>query len=567
MAWRTWPCALLLIAQSAGLGAGAAGDEGAATHALHSRLTAELLDFHAAPGARDGEARAALLARLWARFAAHHDDVDAADGRARRAFERNAARIVELSTRPAAANASAAAATFGFTRHAALDPREFVRRLARWRPLPAEAAVEAPAARAPLARLGSSLSASALPASFDWSVRNVLTPVKDQRDCGACWSFTAVATIESAVAVLGGPLLALSAQQLLDCDQAWNQGCVGGNVAASIAYLRSHGAMRAEDYPYRNAAGTEACEYRAEAVAVRVGELLRIPPSTEPQLQRALLQWGPLAVSVDASEWQHYAGGVLARCADGGVNHAVQLVGWGTTANGVDYWSIRNSWSSGWGELGYARLLRGANCDGLIDEPAYTFTVAGHECLANDCHACAAEAARCGWCAGAGRCLDLEATDDAGCAPPVGGWRNASCPPAAAPPPARAYGRRYTCGAAAMAATGRRAPYVAVRFDRDHWRQGSACVLGYELSATQAIGLALLVVTVGCWLLQALAACCGCCDDALAWCCCEDAAPPPRRAPRGGAAAAAEPLLRNDTLGHRGKQLISPPAPAVIVRS
>ncbi|KAJ1617722.1 hypothetical protein T492DRAFT_1097739 [Pavlovales sp. CCMP2436] len=324
--------------------------------------------------------------------------------------------------------------------------------------------------------------------------------------------------------------MSLSAQQLLDCDQSWNQGCVGGNVAASIGYLKRYGAMREDDYPYRNAA-SESCRYVPSLVAVRVAELMRIPPSSEQQLQHALLQFGPLAVSVDAAEWQHYTGGVIEHCADAGVNHAVQLVGWGATSNGIRYWNIRNSWSAAWGELGYARLLRGVDCNGIIDEPAYTFAVAGQECLALDCSRCVGEWPRCGWCDSSKRC---EAVTE-GAASCKHGWLDAMCQPA--PPPPRGLTRSYTCGIAAAAATGQPAPYLAFRLDRTDWRQGSACVLGFELSATQGLGGLLMMLTFACWLLQALASC---------WCCPDEARDFPPRPRSGGLGAAAQPLLLDD---------------------
>lgn len=528
--------------------------EGEHSAAVHAGLTRALLDHYVAHAVSDDfcAKRAALLDELWAQYTEHHADFDRSDARLRTAFERSAERIVELNgLKVAGANARACTdlsrsnrragtgshmgahpprdlgLAFGFTRMAVIDEEAFAARLAAWKPMPAGLAAELPRLRDAAGAgagepspgawpVGSNATATrfpwlssplvgTLPATFDWSGRGVLTAVKDQRDCGACWSFTTVQTLEAAVAVIGGSLATLSAQQLLDCDQSWNQGCIGGNVAASIGYLRKYGAMRDDDYPYRNAA-SEACAYRPSLVAVRVSELMRIPPGSETQLQHALLQFGPLAVSVDASGWQHYAGGIIAQCADGGVNHAVQLVGWGTTSNGIDYWNIRNSWSAAWGELGYARLLRGVGCNGIVDEPAYTFVVAGQECIAYDCGRCVGEGPRCGWCGGAGRCFTAE-VGEATCAH---GWLDATCPPALPPP--RGLRNTFTCGTAAAAASGQAAPYVAIRIDRVDWRQGSACVLGYEMNATQAAGLLLLLLTALCWLLQAAASCC-CCPE------------------------------------------------------
>jgi len=70
---------------------------------------------------------------------------------------------------------------------------------------------------------------------------------------------------------------------------------------------------------------------------------------------------GPLAVSVDASEWSLYGGGVFDGCdysKNIAVNHVVQLVGYGTDSKDGDYWIVRNSWGTEWGEDGYIRLKR-----------------------------------------------------------------------------------------------------------------------------------------------------------------------------------------------------------------
>ncbi len=71
-----------------------------------------------------------------------------------------------------------------------------------------------------------------------------------------------------------------------------------------------------------------------------------------------LAEVGPLAVAVDASRWSGYRNGVFDGCAfDANIalNHAVQLVGYGTDAAEGDYWIVRNSWGASWGESGYIR--------------------------------------------------------------------------------------------------------------------------------------------------------------------------------------------------------------------
>jgi len=45
--------------------------------------------------------------------------------------------------------------------------------------------------------------------------------------------------------------------------------------------------------------------------------------------------------------------------------HAVKIIGWGTTADGVHYWQVANSWNADWGDDGYFKIIRGENECGI----------------------------------------------------------------------------------------------------------------------------------------------------------------------------------------------------------
>lgn len=72
-----------------------------------------------------------------------------------------------------------------------------------------------------------------LPDSFDWREKRAVSRVKDQGQCGSCWAFAGVSTIESATFIKTGILFDLSEQQAVDCSRAFgNQGCQGGWIVS-----------------------------------------------------------------------------------------------------------------------------------------------------------------------------------------------------------------------------------------------------------------------------------------------------------------------------------------------
>merc|ERR1712166_210670 len=88
--------------------------------------------------------------------------------------------------------------------------------------------------------------------SVDWSTdKSVVNPVKDQGQCGSCWAFSAVGTVESAYAQAAGKLGSYAEQQLVDCDTTGgSQGCNGGFNQYGIQYIGSTGIAAESAYPY-----------------------------------------------------------------------------------------------------------------------------------------------------------------------------------------------------------------------------------------------------------------------------------------------------------------------------
>jgi len=219
-----------------------------------------------------------------------------------------------------------------------------------------------------------------LPQSVDWRdyTPSIVPEVRDQGGCGSCWAFSAVATIESAVAkASGGTMLRLSPQQLTSCTPnprkcGGSGGCTGATAQLAYNYTLMKGIADLQVAPYTSGmtAKTGACKAHYPPAAGITG-FVQVPLNDGRALLRAVAMQGLISVSVDASNWFLYDSGVFDGCTKEIMtpNHAVTLVGYGKEG-AVKYWLIQNSWSTDFGEEGYIRLRRyDEEPCGLNDQP------------------------------------------------------------------------------------------------------------------------------------------------------------------------------------------------------
>jgi C1A family cysteine protease len=203
------------------------------------------------------------------------------------------------------------------------------------------------------------LSPNGVPDSVDWREKNAVTDVKNQGQCGSCWSFSTTGSVEGINAITTGSLVSLSEQQLVDCSTPeGNQGCNGGLMDQAFTYIESNKLETEGDYPYTGKDGS--CSFDSSKGVVGVKGYVDVPVKSTSQLLAAVAQQ-PVSVAIDAGSiiFQLYMGGVIKSTWCGTtLDHGVLVVGYGTE-NNVDYWILKNSWGPSWGEKGYFRIKRG----------------------------------------------------------------------------------------------------------------------------------------------------------------------------------------------------------------
>jgi len=208
-----------------------------------------------------------------------------------------------------------------------------------------------------------------LPESVDWREKGAITAVKNQGQCGSCWAFATTEMIESYAAISTGTLPTLSTQQVTSCTPNTMHcggvgGCRGSIPQLAYSYIQLFGHSTEEDYPYVSGSttNTEDCMYDVSNTSPQIGIRGYNTYYNDPwATMEHLANDGPVAVSVDAGPWHSYSSGVFDGCSydqNIGLNHVVQMVGYGTDPTEGDYWLVRNSWGTSWGEDGYIRLKR-----------------------------------------------------------------------------------------------------------------------------------------------------------------------------------------------------------------
>ena len=216
---------------------------------------------------------------------------------------------------------------------------------------------------------------ASIPTSVDWRTKGIVTGIKNQGQCGSCWSFSATGGLEGQHALKTGTLVSLSEQNLMDCSQAeGNEGCNGGWPFLAFEYVQKNGGIDTEaSYPY--VARDENCRYNPANVGATCTGYTMVAADDENALTDAIANVCPISVAIDASHasFQMYSSGVYyePECSQTALDHAVLAVGYGTDG-GQDMYIVKNSWGTSWGMQGYIYMSRNRNNNcGIASKASY----------------------------------------------------------------------------------------------------------------------------------------------------------------------------------------------------
>jgi len=223
---------------------------------------------------------------------------------------------------------------------------------------------------------GEPADASALPTEVDHTKNGAVTAVKNQGSCGSCWAFSAVGALESAYYLKYGNLKIFAEQQVVSCDKV-DGGCNGGWMDDAFTFVQKNNGITTTDaYPYTSgssgATGTCKTTGFTNDPNVAPKSFTDVQTGSVSALQSAVAQQ-PVSIAIQANQlaFQSYKSGILTGKCGQRLDHGVLLVGYGTE-NGVDYWKIKNSWDTTWGEAGYIRIERSSkDLCGVLDAPSY----------------------------------------------------------------------------------------------------------------------------------------------------------------------------------------------------
>jgi len=214
-------------------------------------------------------------------------------------------------------------------------------------------------------------SRASVPESYSSVDQGLVSPVKNQKQCGSCVAFATMNCVETCYKKITGVFGDYAEQQMVDCG--YGKGGFGCNGAYPHAYAkwagdRAKGLASESQYPYKNTRPSLTCSSRIPIYnqGARVSGSYYTYGGDEELMKRLVYEHGAVVATVKAAgPFGSYRGGVFSGCYPGSsTDHAISVVGYGTEG-GVPYWLIKNSWDTWWGDNGYIKLERGVGMCGI----------------------------------------------------------------------------------------------------------------------------------------------------------------------------------------------------------
>jgi len=213
----------------------------------------------------------------------------------------------------------------------------------------------------------------------DWRAKGFVTPVKNQKQCGSCWAFSATGSLEGQHFNKTKKLVSLSEQNLVDCSQKeGDHGCEGGLMDNAFKYIKDNKGIDTEDsYPYTAKDGT--CKFNQTNVGANLTSFVNIRPGSEEDLAKAVSEIGPISVAIDAGHpgFQMYKEGVYYSilCSKTRLDHGVLAVGFDQQeffGMVQKFWIVKNSWGESWGQKGYINMAKDVgNMCGIASQASF----------------------------------------------------------------------------------------------------------------------------------------------------------------------------------------------------
>ena len=228
------------------------------------------------------------------------------------------------------------------------------------------------------------LKADDLPKTYD--IRNIngfnyATWDKNQhipQYCGSCWAHATTSVLSDRINLMRKgkwPVMSLSEQEVINCSNVGS--CSGGRTASVYSYAHEQGIPDQTCAVYeavdkectdvnrcKNCWPGKPCYAVKDYRRVKVSEYGYVKGVEE--MKAEIFARGPISCRVEVSqEFLDYEGGIFVQHEKPSMGgHAIEVTGWGVE-DGMEYWIVRNSWGTYWGEHGWIRLEMHKNTLGV----------------------------------------------------------------------------------------------------------------------------------------------------------------------------------------------------------